>query len=68
MCIKVSKKISISSWNVNGLFRRLSGGLRTSKLDDENFKNCMSSDIGLSETHASSKDILALDGYKCHVN
>ncbi|CAG2253499.1 unnamed protein product [Mytilus edulis] len=57
---------------VAGAFRdfvRLSGGLRTSKLDDENFKNCMSSDIiGLSETHASSKDILALDGYKCHVN
>ncbi|CAG2246560.1 unnamed protein product [Mytilus edulis] len=24
--------------------------------------------IRLSETHASSKDILALDGYKCHVN
>ncbi|CAG2252355.1 unnamed protein product [Mytilus edulis] len=68
MCIKVSRNVSITSWNVNGLFRKLSGD-RICKLDDENFSNIMTSDIVcLSETHASSKDILFYNGYKCFTN
>lgn len=68
MCIKVSKKLSISTWNVNGLYKRV-GGDRISKLDDENLSKIMCSDIvTLSETHASSSETLAYDNFKCYVN
>jgi hypothetical protein len=34
MCIKVSKKLAITTWNVNGLYKRISGD-RICKLDDK---------------------------------
>ncbi|CAG2203871.1 unnamed protein product [Mytilus edulis] len=68
MCIKVSKQLSISSWNVNGLFKRISGN-RVCKLDDDNICQIMTADIvGLSETHIPTNEILNYDGYKCFVN
>ncbi|CAG2187344.1 unnamed protein product [Mytilus edulis] len=68
MCIKVSKQLSISSWNVNGLFKRISGN-RVCKLDDANICHIMTADIiGLSETHIPANEILNYDGYKCFVN
>jgi hypothetical protein len=60
----VSKKLSITSWNVNGLFKRVNGD-RICKLDDHQFSEVMNSDIlTFSETHASSDDILAYNGFK----
>lgn len=71
MCIKqvkVSKSISISSLNVNGLFKNLNNQ-RICKMDDPNFSNFMKADIVcLSETHASKKDVLQYEGYKCYLN
>ena len=68
MCIKVSKKLSITSLNVNGLFKRMSGS-RICKLDDDNVKSVMTSDIvAFAETHASNDNILTYDGFKCYVN
>jgi hypothetical protein len=37
MCIKTSKQLSISGWNVNGIFKN-SSGAKTCKLEDEYFK------------------------------
>ena len=55
MCIKVSKKLSITSYNINGLYKRISGD-RICKLDDNNFGKFMTSDIiFLSETHSPQK-------------
>ena len=68
MCLKVSNKLSVTSWNVNGLFKRMSGS-RICKLDDDNVKSVMTSDsVALSETHASNEDMLTYDGFKCYVN
>ena len=65
MCKKVSKNISITSWNVNGLYRR-SNGERLCKLDDDSVHTFMKFDIVcLSETHATKQDILKYEGYKC---
>ena len=67
MC-KVSRNVSITSWNVNGLFK-MSNSQKLCKLDDNNFSKYMQSDIiCLSETHAHSKDILQYDGYKCYMH
>lgn len=67
MC-KVSRNVSITSWNVNGLFKK-STSQKLCKLDDNNFSKYMQSDIiCLSETHAHSKDILQYVGYKCCMN
>jgi exonuclease III len=64
----VSKKISISGWNVNGLFQKVNE-TRVSKLDDIYFKHSMKSDIiFLSETHLSCKDPIVYEGYKCFSN
>jgi hypothetical protein len=64
MCIKVSKKISISGWNVNGLFQKVND-TRVSKLDDIYFKHFMKSDIiFLSENHLSYKDPILYEGSK----
>lgn len=64
MCIKVSKGISVSSWNVNGLFRKVNGQ-KLCKLDD----NIITSDIMcLSETHTISNQVLECEGYKCFMN
>ena len=68
MSSQFSKTLSITSWNVNGLFTR-SNGDRFCKLDDESFDQFMKSDIiGLLETHATKKDVLKYDGYKCYTN
>jgi exonuclease III len=68
MCKKVSKYISITSWNVNGLYRR-SNGERLCKLDDDSVHTFMKSDIVcLSETHATKQDILKHEGYKCYTS
>ena len=68
MCIKVSTNLSITSWNVNGLFKRVNGD-RICKLDDHQFSEVMNSDIvTFSEPHASSDDILAYNGFKCYMN
>jgi hypothetical protein len=68
MCKKVSKYISITSWNVNGLYRR-SNGERLCKLDDDSVHTFMKSDIVcLSETHATKQDILKYEGYKCYTS
>ena len=41
-------------------------GSRICKLDDDNVKSVMTSDIvAFSETHASNDDILTYDGFKC---
>jgi exonuclease III len=54
---------TITSWNVNGLFKK-STSQKLCKLDDNNFSKYMQSDIiCLSETHAHSKDILQYVGY-----
>ena len=63
-----SKTLSVASWNVNGLFRNVNG-VRTCKLDNPQFSSKLCSDIIiLNETHASSNDILNLDGYFCVSN
>ena len=68
MCIKVSKCISVSSWNVNGLFKKMNKQ-RMCKLSDDNFSRYMQYDIVcLSEAHAKSKDVLQYEGYKCYMN
>ena len=65
MCIKVSKKISISGWNVNGLFQKVNE-TRVSKLDDIYFKHFMKSDIiFLSENHLSYKDPICMRVSNC---
>ena len=62
---KVSKSLTVSSWNVNGLFRRVNGQ-RTSKLEDKLFLKSLTSDIiALNETHACHHDIIQLDNYYC---
>ena len=59
----VSKSLTVSSWNVNGLFRRVNGQ-RTSKLEDKLFLKNLSSDIiALNETHACHNDIIQLENY-----
>ena len=68
MCIGISKKLSITSWNLNGLHKRVNGD-RICKLEDENLNKIMKSDIvAFSETHTTSDQVLVYDGYKCFVN
>ena len=70
MCIKVSKCISVSSWNVNGLFRKMNKQ-RICKLSDDNFRRYMYMQydiVCISETHAKSEDVLQYEGYKCYMN
>ena len=68
MCKTVTKQISISAWNINGVFQKSSGEKR-SKIQNEDFQSNMSSDIiFLSETHACYKDVLLYDGYKSFMN
>ena len=64
----MSRSLSVTSWNVNGIFKKINS-VKTCKLDDENLSSCMQSDIVcLSETHANSNDIFQYEGYKCFVN
>ena len=64
MASKISKSLSISSWNVNGLFKRINGD-RFCKLDENDFRNKITSDIVfMCETHASDRDTLYCNGYK----
>ena len=68
MCIKVSKKLANTTWNVNGLYKRISSD-RICKLDDKIIDHVMNDDIvTFSETHIPSKEILMYDGYACFVN
>ena len=68
MCIKSLKKLAITTWNVNGLSKRISGD-RICKLDDKIIDHVMNNDIvTFSETHIPAKEILMYDGYKCFVN
>lgn len=63
-----AKEVSITGWNVNGIFQNTSGA-KVNKLDDEYFSNIMKSDIVfLSETHLHSNQTLAYDGFKCYTN
>ena len=64
MAQKRSKSLSITSWNVNGLFRRINGQ-RLCKLDEGEFhKNICSDIVFMCETHASYQDNLHFNGYK----
>lgn len=72
MCIprtfQSSLPLSITSWNVNGIFRNING-IRTCKLDNHMFSDKLDSDIIiLNETHACSNDVLNLNGYFCISN
>ena len=68
MCKTVSKQISISGWNINGMYRR-NNGANLCKMNDDSLNGVMKSDIVfLSETHLSYKDTLSHDGYKCFLN
>ena len=56
--------MTISSWNINGVYRKLNGQ-RVCKLDNDEFKQTMVSDIiFLCETHLAYSDSLYYDGYK----
>ena len=67
MCIKTSKPVSITSWNVNGLFKRVNNE-RVCKLKENGIDNFLQSDITcLMETHAKQNDVLQHDGYKCYM-
>ena len=68
MCKTVSKQISISGWNINGMYRR-NNGANLYKMDDDSLNGVMNSDIVfLSETHLSYKDTLSHDGYESFLN
>ena len=68
MCKTVSKQISISGWNINGMYRR-NNGANLYKMDDDSLNGVMKSDIVfLSETHLSYKDTLSHDGYESFLN
>lgn len=63
-----SRLLSISAWNVHGIFEKFNGN-RMCKLDNSQFIEQLTSDIVfLSETHACTNDILQIEGYKCYVN
>ena len=65
MCKSVMKNISITGWNVNGVFHK-SSGAEINKINSDDFKSYLSSDIVfLSETHCSFKEALTIEGYKC---
>jgi hypothetical protein len=65
---KQINQLSISGWNVNGIFKN-SSGAKTCKLEDEYFNEIMKSDIVfLSETHTSFSDPLSYYNYKCYIN
>ena len=65
---KASKLVSITSWNINGINKRINGQ-RTSKMDEDEFKQRMVSDIVfLCETHLANNDNLYYSGYKYFSN
>ena len=68
MCKSVMKQLSITGWNIHGVFQK-SSGAKINKIDDNDFKTHMASDIlFLSETHTSYADTLTCEGYKCFLN
>ena len=68
MTTKISRQLTISSWNVNGLFKRIDGQ-RFCKLDDIDFQRKLTSDIiFLCETHAQLNEALSLEGYRYIAN
>jgi len=66
MCKSVMKQLSITGWNIHGVFQK-SSGANINKIDDNDFKTHTASDIlFLSETHTSYTDTLTCEGYyKC---
>ena len=65
---KASKLVSITSWNINGVNKRINGQ-RTCKMDEDEFKQRMVSDIVfLCETHLAYNDNLYYSGYKYFSN
>lgn len=68
MCKSSLKQISITGWNVNGVFQK-SSGVKVNKMETEEVRNYFTSDIVfLSETHCCLKEALSLDGYKSFMN
>jgi exonuclease III len=68
MCKTVTKLISVSSWNINGVYRKTCG-TKANKIHDDEFQKIKKSYvIFLSETHTSYSDILLYDGYKSFMN
>ena len=68
MLYNISKFLSISAWNVHGIFEKMNNN-RMCKLENANFQEQLNSDIiFLSETHACTNDLLQIDNYKCFVN
>ena len=68
MCKTVTKQISVSSWNINGVYRKTSGA-KANKIHDDEFQKIKKSDvIFLSETRTNYSDILLYDGYKSFMN
>ena len=65
---KTSTQISITSWNVNGLIKRINGN-RYSKLDDPTFRKYIVSDfVFMCETHLCYNANVSLEGYKYFAN
>ena len=68
MCKSVMKQSSITGWNIHGVLQK-SSGAKINKIDDNDFKTHMASDIlFLSETHINYADALTCEGYKCFLN
>ena len=66
MCKTVTKQISVSSWNINGVYRKTSGA-KANKIHDDEFQKIKKSDvIFLSETHTIY--IFLYDGYASFMN
>lgn len=68
LCKTVTKQISVSSWNINGVYRKTSGA-KANKIHDDEFQKIKKLDvIFFSETHTSYSNILLYDGYKSFMN
>ena len=68
MMTRFSQQLSITSWNVNGLSKRLNGS-RHCKLDDQMFNECIVSDIVfMCETHLGYNENVSFEGYKYVAN
>ena len=65
---KISTQLSVTSWNVNGLIKRLNGH-RHYKFDDPAFRQLIVSDIVfLCETHLCYNENVTIEGYKYWAN
>ena len=65
---KISTQLSVTSWNVNGLIKKLNGH-RHCKFDDPAFRQLIVSDIVfLCETHLCYNENVTIEGYKYWAN